>query len=65
MSYSLNLVKKGYIGDHTGEDGRVIKGDTRSLDCSSNNPYIISSPMSLGIVSIPFPVLHSLLTANK
>ena len=32
MSYSLNSLKGGYIGDYIG----VIKGDTRSLDYSSD-----------------------------
>ena len=35
MSYSLNSLKGGYIGDYIGDYYRVIKGDTRSLDYSS------------------------------
>ena len=35
MSYSLNSVKGGHMGDYIGDYHGVIKGDTRSLDCSS------------------------------
>ena len=35
MSYSLNSLKGGYIGDYTWDYYKVIKGDTRSLDYSS------------------------------
>ena len=34
MSYSLNSLKGGYIGDYIGTTMGVIKGDTRSLDYS-------------------------------
>ena len=36
MSYSLNSLIGGYIGDYIGEPYRVRKGDTRSL----NNNFI-------------------------
>ena len=36
MSYSLNSLKGGYIGDCIGTTIGVIKGDTRSLDYSSD-----------------------------
>ena len=35
MSYSLNSLKGGYIGDYIGDYYRGYKGDTRSLDSSS------------------------------
>ena len=35
MSYSLNSLKGGYIGDYIRDYYRVIKGDTRSLDNGS------------------------------
>ena len=35
MSYSLNSLKGGYIGDYIGATIGVINGDTRSLDYSS------------------------------
>ena len=35
MSYSLNSLKEGYLGDSIGEYYRVIKGDTQNLDYSS------------------------------
>ena len=35
VSYSLNSLKGGYIGDYIGDDYRDIKGDTQSLDYSS------------------------------
>ena len=35
MSYSLNSLKGGYIGDSIGATVRGIKGDTRSLDYGS------------------------------
>ena len=35
MSYSLNSLKGGYIGDYIGEYYRDYKGDTRSLDLHS------------------------------
>ena len=35
MSYSLNSLKGGYIGDHIGTIKGDIKEDTRSLDYSS------------------------------
>ena len=35
MSYSLNSLKGGYIGDYIEDYYRVIKGDTKSLDYSS------------------------------
>ena len=35
LSYSLNSLKGGYIGDYIGDYYRVIKGDTRSLDNGS------------------------------
>ena len=40
MSCSLNSLKKGYIGDYTGDCHRAFKGDTRGLDHSSHS-YII------------------------
>ena len=44
VSYSLNSLKGGYIGEHMGEYYSliivVIRGDTRSLDCSSFHPYV-------------------------
>ena len=36
MSYSLNSLKGGYIGDYIGDYYRGTKGDTRSLDNGSN-----------------------------
>ena len=36
MSYSLNSLKGGYIGDYIGTTIGVIKGDTRSLDTGSH-----------------------------
>ena len=39
MSYSLNSLKGGYIGDYIGTTIGVIKGDTRSLDYGS---YVFS-----------------------
>ena len=38
MSYSPDSIKGGYIGDYIGDyySKGVIKGDIRSLDCSSN-----------------------------
>ena len=38
MSYSLNSLKGGYIGDYIGTTVGVIKGDTRSLDYNTYNP---------------------------
>ena len=35
MSYSLNSLNGGYIGDNRGTTTGHIKGDTRSLDYSS------------------------------
>ena len=35
MTYSLNSIKGGYIGDYIGTTIRLIKGDTRSLDNGS------------------------------
>ena len=35
MSYSLNSLKGGYIGEYIGTNIGGIKGDTRSLDYSS------------------------------
>ena len=35
MSYSLNSLKGGHLGDYIGDYHRVIQGDTRSLDYSS------------------------------
>ena len=35
MSYSLNSLKGGYIGDYIGSTIGVIKGDTMSLDYCS------------------------------
>ena len=35
MSYSLNSLKGGFIGDYRGNIIGAIKGDTRSLDYSS------------------------------
>ena len=35
MSYSLNSLKGGYIGDYIRDDYGFIKGDTRSLDKGS------------------------------
>ena len=35
MTYSLNSLKEGYIGDSIGDYYGVTQGDTRSLDCSS------------------------------
>ena len=37
MSYSLNSLKGGYIGDYIGDYYRDIKGDARSVDYSSND----------------------------
>ena len=42
MSYSLNSLTGGYVGDYIGEYYRVIKGDTWSLDHGSHG----SSPKS-------------------
>ena len=36
MSYNLNSLKGGYLGDYI----RVIKGDTRSLDNGSHELWI-------------------------
>ena len=52
MSYSLNSLKVGYIGDYIGTTMGVIKGDTRSLDSGSirvvsllrSSTYSTSSP---------------------
>ena len=47
MSYSLNSLKGGYIGDYMGTTIGVIKGDTRSLDSSSHvvqSPLVVSNP---------------------
>ena len=38
MSHSLNSSKEGYIGDYIGILIGLIKGHTRSLDCSSCRP---------------------------
>ena len=35
MSYSLNSLKGGSIGDYLGEYYGEIKGHTRNLDCGS------------------------------
>ena len=32
MSYNLNSLKGGYVGDYIGDHYRLIKGDTNSLD---------------------------------
>ena len=37
MSHSLNSLKGGFIGDSLGGYYRHYKGDTRSLDYTSNN----------------------------
>ena len=34
-SYSLNFLKRGYVGDYVGSIIELIKGDTRSLDNGS------------------------------
>ena len=44
MSYSPNSLKAGYIKDYMGTTTGAIKGDTRSLDCSS---YEVSGRISL------------------
>ena len=36
MSYSLNSLKGGYIGDYIGTTIGGIRGDTRSLDYGSD-----------------------------
>ena len=38
MSYSLNSLKGGYIGDYIGTTIGGTKGDTRSLDNGSYDP---------------------------
>ena len=38
MTFSLNSLKGGYIGDYIGTTIGVIKWDTRSLDNGSYNP---------------------------
>ena len=45
MSYSLNSLKGGYIGDYVGTTIGVIKGDTRSLGYSSY--VLVSSSFSI------------------
>ena len=51
MSYSLNSLKGGYIGDSIGD----IKGDTRSLDSSSYNSFVAI----LSLLIFPFkPCTH-------
>ena len=40
MSYSLNSLKGGYIGDYTGTTLGDSKGDTRSLDYSSYENFV-------------------------
>ena len=47
MSHSLNSLKGDYIEDHIGTIIGIIKGDTRSLDYSSN-------------VEFSYEVLHDL-----
>ena len=37
MSYSLNSLKGGYVGDYIGTILGVIKGDARSLDNGSHS----------------------------
>ena len=39
VSYSLNSLKGGYIGDYIGTTIGLIKGDTRSLDYSSSGSH--------------------------
>ena len=41
MSHDLNSLKGDYIRGNIGDYYRVIKGDTRSLDSSSYNGYIL------------------------
>ena len=50
MSYSLNSLKGGYIGDYIGDYYRDIKGDTRSLDYSSYDYWVLGP---LGYVAPP------------
>ena len=40
MSYSLNSLKRGYVGDYMGITTGVIDEGTRSLASSSYNPYM-------------------------
>ena len=35
MSHSLNSLKGDYVGEYIGDYIGAIKGDTRSLDCST------------------------------
>ena len=42
VSYSLNFLREGYIGMIYGTTIGDIKGDTRSLDCSSYGPSLRS-----------------------
>ena len=63
MSYSLYSLKRGYIGDYMGTTMGVIKGDTRSLDCSSYRLPQYLHKASLGaeepqlLVLLPQPVI--------
>ena len=56
MSYSLNSLKGGFMGDYIGATIRVIKGDTSSLEHGSYE--IVHSHrvlvMELGATEIPF-----------
>ena len=40
MSYSLNSLKGGYIGDYIGTTIGVIKKDTRNLDNGSYKDHV-------------------------
>ena len=44
MSYSLNSLKGGYIGEFIGDTIRVFKEDTRSLDNGSNKIVDLKVP---------------------
>ena len=50
MSYSLNSLMGGYIGDYIGTTIGVIKGDTRSLDYSSYGGWAHLAPDELKFV---------------
>ena len=52
MSYSLNSLKVGYIGDCIGDTIGLIKEDTRSLDCSSYNPIVVYLQLSASTTSL-------------
>ena len=61
VSYSLNSLERGYIGDYIGDHYRVIKGDNRSLDNGSRIISVIITRSFILVSNISFYVVFLLL----